>query len=57
MASSISSLGIGSGVLTADVIDQLKEADESRIIKPIENKITINNQKHQTHNKYNSQFF
>lgn len=45
MASSISSLGIGSGVLTADVIDQLKEADESRIIKPIENKITINNQK------------
>jgi len=45
MAGSISSLGIGSGVLTADVIDQLKEADESRIIKPIENKITINNQK------------
>lgn len=45
MASSISSLGIGSGVLTADVIDQLKEADESIIVKPIENKITINNQK------------
>jgi|LGOV01.1.fsa_nt_gb flagellar hook-associated protein 2 len=45
MASSISSLGIGSGVLTADVIDQLKEADTSRIIKPIENKITLNNQK------------
>ncbi len=45
MASSISSLGIGSGVLTADVIDQLKEADTSRIVKPIENKITINNQK------------
>ncbi|WP_373036538.1 flagellar filament capping protein FliD [Sulfurimonas sp.] len=44
MASSISSLGIGSGVLTADVIDQLKAADESRIITPIENKITINNQ-------------
>jgi flagellar hook-associated protein 2 len=41
----ISSLGIGSGVLTADVIDQLKEADKSVIIKPIENKITINNQK------------
>jgi len=45
MASSISSLGIGSGVLTADVIDQLKEADESRIVKPLENKITLNNQK------------
>jgi len=45
MASSISSLGIGSGVLTADVIDQLKEADTQRIVKPIENKITLNNQK------------
>ena len=41
----ISSLGIGSGVLTADVIDQLKEADESVIIKPIENKIELNKQK------------
>lgn len=41
----ISSLGIGSGVLTADVIDQLKEADEAVIIKPIENKIALNNQK------------
>lgn len=45
MASSISSLGIGSGVLTADVIDQLKEADEAIIIAPIESKITLNNQK------------
>jgi len=45
MSSSISSLGIGSGVLTADVIDQLKEADESRIVKPLENKISANNQK------------
>lgn len=45
MASSISSLGIGSGVLTADVIEQLKEVDTSRIIKPMENKITLNNQK------------
>ncbi len=49
MASSISSLGIGSGVLTADVIDQLKEADESRIVKPIENKITLNNQRQDAH--------
>ncbi len=43
--SDISSLGIGSGVLTADVIDQLKEADTQRIVKPIERKITLNNQK------------
>ena len=44
MAGSISSLGIGSGVLTSDVIDQLKAADESRIISPLDNKITINTQ-------------
>jgi flagellar hook-associated protein 2 len=44
MAGSISSLGIGSGVLTADVIDQLKSADESRIITPIDDKITLNTQ-------------
>ena len=45
MAGAISSLGIGSGVLTSDVIDQLKEADESVIIKPIDDKIVSNNQK------------
>ena len=44
MAGSISSLGIGSGVLTADVIDQLKAADTTRIINPIDNKITLNTQ-------------
>ncbi len=49
MAGSISSLGIGSGVLTSDVIDQLKEADESRIVKPIEDKITRNNQQQEAY--------
>lgn len=44
MAGAISSLGIGSGVLTSDIIDQLKEVDTSRIVTPIENKVTINNQ-------------
>jgi len=44
MAGAISSLGLGSGVLTSDVIDKLKKADTSKIIKPIENKITRNNQ-------------
>ena len=43
--SSISSLGIGSGVLTSDVIDQLKEADEARFVKPIESKIDLDSQK------------
>lgn len=41
----ISSLGIGSKVLTSDVIDQLRAVDESTIIKPLENKITLANQK------------
>jgi flagellar hook-associated protein 2 len=45
MAGTISSLGIGSGVLTADVLDQLREADESRIITPLDNKIELQNQK------------
>lgn len=41
----ISSLGVGSGVLTADVIDQLKEADKARLVTPLENKVTLNTQK------------
>lgn len=49
MASTISSLGVGSGVLTADVIDQLKSADEAKIITPIDNKITSNQQKQQAY--------
>jgi flagellar hook-associated protein 2 len=32
----ISSLGAGSGILTQDVLDQLREADEASLIKPIE---------------------
>lgn len=44
MASSISSLGIGSGVLTSDVIDQLKAADKAKFVTPIEDKITLNTQ-------------
>ena len=45
----ISSLGIGSGVLTSDVIDQLKEADEATQITPIEEKISLNNQKQEAY--------
>ena len=41
----ISSLGIGSGVLTADVIDQLRAADDSVILKPLETKIELATQK------------
>ena len=45
MAGTINSLGIGSGVLTSDLLDKLRESDESVIIKPLENKITLANQK------------
>jgi flagellar hook-associated protein 2 len=45
----ISSLGIGSGVLTADVIEQLREADEATQITPIEDKISLNNQKQEAY--------
>lgn len=41
----VSSLGAGSGVLTATVIDQLKAADTAAIITPIEKKITLQKQK------------
>ena len=45
MAGTISSLGIGSGVLTADVIDKLKANDVANMITPIDTKITLNKQK------------
>ncbi|HIP02582.1 MAG TPA: hypothetical protein EYG75_03610, partial [Campylobacterales bacterium] len=46
MSGALSTLGLGSqGVLTNDIIDQLKEADTSAIIKPIERKIDVSNNK------------
>ncbi|MBK1971730.1 flagellar filament capping protein FliD [Campylobacter sp. TTU-622] len=42
---SLSSLGFGSGVLTQDVIDKLKAADEASRIKPYTTKIEENNTK------------
>ena len=45
MAGTINSLGIGSGVLTADVIDQLKENDKAQQITPIDSKISLEQQK------------
>ncbi|MFH0708579.1 MAG: flagellar filament capping protein FliD [Pseudomonadota bacterium] len=41
----VASLGAGSGVLTSTVIDQLKAADTSALITPIDNKITLQKQK------------
>lgn len=54
MAGTINSLGIGSGVLTADVIDKLKANDEANIITPVTNKITLNKQKEQALDLLNS---
>lgn len=45
MAGTINSLGIGSGALTADVIEKLKKNDEAISITPITNKITLSEQK------------
>lgn len=45
MSSTISSLGVGSGVLTSDVIDKLKTNDETLTITPITDKITLQQQK------------
>lgn len=41
----VASLGAGSGVLTSTVIDQLKAADTSALITPIDKKITLQKQK------------
>lgn len=41
----ISSLGIGSGVLTGDVIDQLKEADKKTMVEPYDRKLKANQEK------------
>ena len=48
MAGTINSLGIGSGVLTSDVIDQLKANDETRVVKPLEVKLALTEQKQES---------
>lgn len=48
MASSISSLGIGSGVLTSDVLEQLQEVDEANVITPLETKSATNTQEQES---------
>lgn len=50
----INSLGIGSGVLTSDLVDQLREADEASVLKPIENKISLDNQQEDAFNLLDS---
>lgn len=45
MAGTINSLGLGSGVLTADLLDKLKSADTAALITPFDSKITLQKQK------------
>ncbi len=54
MAGTINSLGLGSGVLTADLIDKLKANDETLMVKPFDGKITLNQQKSQALDLLNS---
>lgn len=35
----ISSLGVGSSILTQDVLDQLREADEAKFVTPLDNRL------------------
>lgn len=46
MAGTINSLGIGSGVLTSDVIDQLRANDKKISIDPIDSKLSYNQQEY-----------
>ena len=41
----ISSLGVGSSILTQDVLDQLREADEAGVIRPVEYSLANENDK------------
>lgn len=43
--SSLSSLGLGSSVLTYDIIDKLRAADESTLLTPIDTKLKANSTK------------
>jgi flagellar hook-associated protein 2 len=54
MAGTINSLGLGSGVLTSDLLDKLKTADTASLITPIDSKITLNAQKSQALDLLNS---
>ena len=41
----ISSLGAGSSILTQDVLDQLRSADESKFVAPVDSKLKIEEEK------------
>jgi flagellar hook-associated protein 2 len=51
---SLSSLGIGSGVLTTDVIDKLKKADKELMVKPLETKLDLVKKREKALNEFQS---
>jgi flagellar hook-associated protein 2 len=51
---SLSSLGIGSGVLSADIIDKLKNADKEVMIKPIESRLDLIKKKEKALSEFQS---
>lgn len=54
MSGTINSLGLGSGVLTSDLIDKLKANDEATSVTPFDSKIALNKQKSQALDLLNS---
>lgn len=54
MAGTINSLGLGSGVLTSDLIDKLRKNEESAIITPIDRKIASSKLKQTSFDLLNS---
>jgi len=54
MSGTINSLGLGSGVLTSDLIDKLKASDEAVSVTPFDSKISLNKQKSQALDLLNS---
>ncbi|MGZ8546853.1 MAG: flagellar filament capping protein FliD [Sulfuricurvum sp.] len=56
MAGTINSVGLGSSVLTSDIIDKLKANDVANMITPIDRKITLQKQKDSALSLLNSLF-
>jgi flagellar hook-associated protein 2 len=51
---SLSSLGLGSGVLTSDVIDKLKNADKELMVKPLESRLDLIKKKEKALSEFQS---
>jgi len=50
----VNSLGLGSGVLTSDIIDKLRKADNANILDPLTKKISLANKKEDSYSLLSS---